>query len=490
MNAATLKAHALPALLAGVGRQPLSHRAILDELGHGGDPATALKILSLTGQALRFERPLPPPGFSIEAGITDIQDRRPILPDPMRRPLLRLLSGKRPSDDLALALAWAFNRCKIRPHPFDLPRLDAFVRAHAELLGRTAQHWAEQQKDTAAQPRGYFDADQIDETTWKNAPPARRARYIAEQRKQDPAAARTLVESVWTQESADARVRLLAAFESGLNSGDQLFLEGLLKDRAPRVRSLAQRFLARLSGRSGEHPALMACLERIRRSTAGLLKKRPVLALELPATLKEHEARGWIRETFAEVSCEELASALELTETEMIDAAEKDANLLLALAWMATQDGRLDLLEQLTAGPLADAWEQLSQCGVPDLAMMPFDQRQRWAAILIGPYGVKPPASYPAWSWLHRSLEGPAPEVLIDSVLRSPRWLGQLLDDNKFTAEWMELLAALCRSSHRARLRALIAPLDPPLTLTALTLLDILDSMEKAGHDERTTTAP
>lgn len=482
MNAKTLKSQALPALLAGTGRHPLSFSGDLAELASGNAANAALNSLSLTAQALRFERPLPPESFNVEQ---EIHDDRPILPDPMRRPLIRLLKEKRTSNDLELALAWAFGRSKVRPHPFDLPRIEAFVRAHAEHLGLTAQHWAAQRDDSPAPSQGYFDQEAIDDATWSKAPLTQRAHFIVVRRKEDAATARALVEAAWAQENADARVRLLLALEAGLNPSDQPFLESLAKDRAPRVRSLAQRFLARITGSGTETPALKACLERIRRSTTGLLKKRTTLALELPATVKEHEAKGWIRKTFGEVSCDELARALELTETAMIEATAKDENLLLALALMATQDKRLDLLEEIAGDRLKDAWEQLNLCGVQDLGLMPVEERLRWAEILIRPYSSKPPVSYFAWSWLHRSLEGPGPELLMEPVLRSPRWLTGLVEQEKAGPEWFELLAAVCPASLRPRLRTQLALLDAPLTMTALPLLDILDSMEKVGHHEQ-----
>jgi hypothetical protein len=482
MIAKTLRSQVIPAFLAGTSRQPLRLQGELAALAADDPAGAALKALSLAGQALRFERPPAPPSFAVEE---PVPDHRPILPNHLRRALLRLLGNKRPSDDLALALAWAFGRFKVRPHPFDLPRIDAFVRAHAEHLGPAAQQWAAQQTDSPAEPRGYFDGDDLDETNWTKSTPARRARFIADLRRKDAAAARALVEPVFAQESADDRVRLLTALETGLSPADQPFFESLAKDRAPRVRSLAQRLLARITGHSGDHPALAACLERIRRSTTGLLRKRTALALELPATVKEHEAKGWIRSTFSEVSCEELARALQLTETEMIDAAEKDANLSLAFAIMATQDRRFDLLEQLTAAQLADAWEQLSLCGPLDLEVMTAGERQRWAAILIRPCGAKPPAQQFAWSWLHRALEGPAPDLLVESVLRSPGWLYKLLEEGKAGAEWLELLAAICPPSPRPRLRSLLGMLDPSLTLTALPLLDIVETIEKVGHHEQ-----
>jgi hypothetical protein len=486
VNAKTLKAQAVPALLAGAARQPLSFSGVLAELAECEPAIAALNTLSLTAQALRFERPLPPPAFNTEP---EIHDDRPILPEAARRILIRLLKDRKTSDDLELALAWAFGRSRVRPHPFDLPRIDSFARTYAELLGLTAQHWAAQQEDTAAAPRSYFDAEALDDFTWSSAPLAQRVRFLVGRRKEDPATAKALLEAVWTQENADGRVRLLATLECGLSSGDQPFLEGILKDRAPRARSMAQRFLSRITGSSAEHPALKACLERIQLTSTGLIKKRAKLALELPATVKEHEVKAWIRSTFREVSFEELARALELTESAMIDAAEKDENLLLALAWTATADRRLDLVEMIAGGPLKDAWEQLSLCGNPNLSMMPGAERLRWAEILVRPYTSKPPASYAAWNWLHRALEGPVPELLMEPIVRSSRWLADLIDnpkagEAKAGLEWMELLAAVCPPSQRSRLRDRFKDFDPTLTLTALPLLDILDSLEKAGHHE------
>jgi len=72
----------------------------------------------------------------------------------------------------------------------------------------------------------------------------------------------------------------------------------------------------------------------------------------------------------------------------------------------------------------------------------------------------------------------------MESALHSGSWLADLVDEQKAGPEWMELLAAVCPASQRNRLRAQLASLDPPLTLTALPLLDILDSLEKAGHHE------
>jgi hypothetical protein len=477
MRATELKARVLPSLLAGTSRHPLGPHGAIPEAMWQEDGKPVLKILSLTGQALRFEKPSSPQQFSVEP---EIRDDRRILPDRARRPLIRLLTGRRATEDVALAVAWAFDRLKLRPHPFDLPKLDDFVRAHAEYLGATAQYWATRQEDVVAPQPDYFGPEALDDTTWNSAPVGRRVRFIEERRRQDAGAARALLEATLPQKNADARVRLLMALQTELSSADQSFLEELQKDRAPRVRALAQRFLCRIPGATGEHPALRTCVERIRKSETGLLRKRMVLTLELPSTVKETTVRSWIRELFAEVAFDELGRSLGASELEIIEAGGKDQNLLLGLAIVATQDRRFDLLEKIVRSHFTDAWEQMSLSGPLDLADWPAEQRMQWAEILASPYGIRPPMLYAAWSWLHKALKAPVPEGLMEGVVRSDSWLSELQRGEKCGPEWMEILAACCPRPQRNRLRTQLAAVDSPLTVTALPLMDILDTMEKA----------
>jgi hypothetical protein len=465
MSASLFRSEALPSLLAGVARQPLPPK-----LGLANDPKAPLHALALTGQALRFERPTVPPRFAVEPVI---EDNRMLLPDALRRPLLRVLTGKTVTEHPALAIARVFDQRRLRPHPFDLPKLDAFVRRHADQLGNTAQHWARSKGDS--KELGYYDRDLLDETNWNESTLARRATFFEAQRKQDAGGARTLLEAAWPQENAQVRARLLQAMQINLSASDQPFLDLLQKDRSPRVRQVAQRLLAKL-GVAGENPALKACLERITRTQSGLLRKRAVLTLELPATVKEIAAPQWIRDAFAEVTLEELAQALSLSEAEIVDASAKDPNISLALAVMATVDNRLDLLELIVAN-LPNVWELMSVSGLEDLGAMTRDERLRWAEILIHPYDRKLPWNYPAWNWLHLLLEGPAPASLLDAALQSG-WFEEPSSIAKHTQYWMEVTAALCPSTQRQALRERLESFDATLTTTALPLLHLLDALE------------
>ena len=459
MKSNALHVKVLPSLLGGTSRHPLP-------AGSGGAP----EMLSLVGQALRFDRPARPDSFLVEP---EIYDDRKIMPDRLRRPLIRVLTSKSATEHPARALARAFDALRVRPHPFDLPLLDAFIRAYAEKLGATAQHWADRQKPGAA-TQSYFDPESLNDSNWAQATLSRRTAYLEERRQIDADAARALVESTWAQEDADARFRLLQVFQSGLGIADQPFLNSLEKDRAPRVRTLAARFLARL-GAGSTNPALSACMERIQPN-----RKRTTLRLELPANVQEQAASRWILQTFTDVSFGELAGAFGMGEKELIDAAEKDESLLLALALMATYERRLDLLEQVVAS-LPNAWQRMFEAGLDTLGAMTEAECHRWEEILVHPYRKEVPANYALWDWLHRIADAQASLTVMEIVLRS-KLLTEIAGLEQGIAPWLEVIAALCPTSHRQGLREQLTGFDPSHTVIPLALLEILDGMENHDH--------
>lgn len=459
MKTSAIHGQVVPSLLAGTSRRPLPP-------DHG-----PLELLSLAGQALRFERPAPPSSFVVEG---EIKDERKTLAARLRRPFVRLLAASKATEHPGRALAREFDELRIRPHPFDFPVIERFIRTYAERLGPAAQHWIDRQKPPS-EAGNYFDEEVLNDANWADAKLSRRVSYLDARRRADPDAARTLLESVWGQESADARFRLLQVLQSGLTAADQPFLESLETDRAPRVRSLAARYLARL-GASSHNPALQVLLERITRKQSGLLRKRTVLQLDVPANLKDQAVSRWVRETFAEVSIPELAHALDLGDEELIDAAAKQEDLLLGLALLATSECRWDLLEKLVT-LLPNAWERMFETGMDDLGWMTVQERQRWTETIAKPHGKSLPASYVLWDWLHRVTDSAAPPSLMDAVLET-KLLEHVQNFELTGAAWTELLAALCPATQRQALREQIAGFDPSLTVNSLALLDILDGME------------
>lgn len=468
MNPEELKSRVVPAILSGTRGETGDHL-----LAFGPDRERAvLNALSLGGQILRFARPPVPKEFAVESWP---RDERRIVPERMRSKILRLL--ERCTDDTARALALGLEKQRLRPHPFDLPKLDGFVRRYAERLGAAAQYWT--QRDTSAQQNGrYFDAEELTSETWAEGPLRKRVKFLKDLRKRDPEAGRQLLEKSWPAESSDSRAQLLSTLQFGLSVDDKPLLESIQRDRAPRVRTIVQRLIGAVSGQGAENPVLAMCMERIQNSKTGVLKKRAALRLELPATIKEHEANRWVQEQFAEVTLDEFARACELTESELVEAAEKDNNLLFALALMASRDGRFASLRAITDA-IPDAWGRMGglnwEDGLPDDS----EQRQEWAEALIRPKKWLPEIPFPAWSWLHRQMEGPLPADIMSEILASRMWAEQLNQEKKGPSlEIIQVVCALCPRELRGSLRAHLEPLEIERKDKGMMLLDILDELE------------
>lgn len=472
LTPALLKTRILPALLAGANRRSMELDTLFGEDAGSGQPR--LRALSLTGQALRLERPAGPEHYLVES---EIRDDRRMIPDEMRRPLIRLLTFSKATPPVAATIAWAMDKAQLRLHPFDQPKLDAFIRTHAEYLGPTAEQWATRQADISTSPTYFFAEDELDEANWSTAQLRHRVRFLEERRKLDPDPARALLEAAWPQQDAEARVRLLIALQTGLGTADEPFLASLAKDRSPRVRSMAAQLLGRFPNSTYENPALRQLMERVQRSESGIFRKKIVLALDLPATVKEHTAPAWIRELVASVSLQEFSRALSLTNEELVAASAKDRNLLLGLAWMATQSRRLDLLPAIVAEH-PELWEQMSLSGAADLEHLSLGERIEWAAAITIPQSSKPPKELMLWNWLHNAIKGPVPTKLMDGMLRT-HWTEDLTQPAKARPDLPEMLAACCPASLRTKLREQLGTLDPSLTVNAFSLMDILDTMER-----------
>src|SRR5262249_41580859 len=278
-----------------------------------------------------------------------IADPRTTVPDAARALMRRLVGadGGSASDVAARAVADVCNRRRLRPHPFDLPRLDAFAKAHGESLGATASAWATRHKDAEQRPTHYFDADAIDAANWTSARPAARVGFIAGLRAREPDRARELVEASFSSDPAPVRARLLDALLPGLSAADAPFLDSLAKDRAPSVREAAQRLLRYIPGSASTEGRLRDLVDRTKSSTSGLMRRRKVLALELPANLQNLPqaasaagaagaagptgatwlARRWAADTFAGLGLDAMAAAFGLSVADMIAAAGDDAAL-------------------------------------------------------------------------------------------------------------------------------------------------------------------
>lgn len=113
------------------------------------------------------------------------------------------------------------------------------------------------------------------ETGWEAGDRPTRERLLQKLRQSDPAYARELLATTWTQESGENRAAFLAAFENGLSMDDEPLLEAALDDRRREVRLEASNLLAQLP----QSRLVQRMLERMR----PLLQLKPDgFEIELP----------------------------------------------------------------------------------------------------------------------------------------------------------------------------------------------------------------
>jgi hypothetical protein len=422
-----------------------------------------------------------------------VHDPRRIICDAARPLMRRLLGAGSASDIAALALADTCHRLRLRPHPFDLPRLTAFVRVHGEALGPFAAAWAERNEGTEKRPGGYFDADAIDLSNWTSARPAARVEFIVAMRAREPDRAREIVAASFANDPAPVRARLLDALARGLSPADAPFLESLTKDRAPTVRERAQQLLKYVPGTASAEGRVRDLVARTKISSAGLLRRRATLTLELPANVQAispatsagEAGRRWAAGEYSGVGLDAMSAALGLPVPAMIAAAAADVSLLALFARQASIEGRLDVLAAIVREHAADAWIDAIGTGrdgasaeSPDMAIELMDAAaiDAWCEAALAP-DLWPALPAPAQlDRLYRFLRRPLPLEKAGELLQSRAFatLSNAASSPGVTGSLCFAIAALVPSRLRSELRRAFAVLPPDETPRALLFLDCL----------------
>lgn len=370
----------LDALMQGTGRRPLRPTGALGQGIAPDDPGASARLLALAVQARTWSLPPGPQQFDEPAPPTD---PRPIVPADLRPAILRLVTGKGnpPDDTAASALALAIDRNGFRLHPFDLPRLKAFVSKHADMLGIRANPVAGQDR---AGENAWASWEVLDASSWTLATPARKAAYIAELRASDPGHARELVAAQLPLEKADVRLRLIDALATSLSLDDRPLLESLASDRAPTVKQAVTRLLARLPGTGAAEEQIAELLSRLRRGSTGLLRKRATLDLQLPANVKSPTAEtDWLAANFGAVGSTALANALGMTPEQMLEAARDDGKLVRGIAFAACSERNWALLASIAQGHAPNVWTEFLQPGLAAFGLAMAGERAQWASAAI-----------------------------------------------------------------------------------------------------------
>jgi hypothetical protein len=466
--------------LLGTARNPPPIGGALHDVISMKGPAAELAALVLVGQRMRFRRHYPPSEPSTPP--PSLTTRRKIVPD-AARPLMRRLvatDGGSASDVAAFVLADTCDRLLLRPHPFDLPRLTTFIRAHHDFLGAHAAAWAKRNDENEKGPSHYFDADTIDASNWTTARPAARSKFIIDMRGREPDRARELVAASFAADPAAVRVRLLDALARGLSPADVPFLESLAKDRAPSVRERAQQLLKYIPGTAAAEGRIRDLVARTKVGTAGLLRRRKTLSLELPATLNVsfNRERRWAVDEYAGVGLDAIAAAFGLSVADMVTAATDDRPLLALFARQASLERRFDVLAAIVREHAADAWiDALPEHGgvgeLPDDATI-----EQWCAAALAPglWSRLPEPQHLAS--LYGFLRRPLPPDQARELLRSRAFA--TIGNETWAAE---ALAALIPASLRSELRRVLAALPADEVSRALLLLDCLALLDPSEQE-------
>jgi Family of unknown function (DUF5691) len=338
---------------------------------------------------------------------------------------------------------------ELLPALLNRSRQDRALRPLAMAAGGRRANWI-----AAHNPEWVFAAASSPEL-WETGNRDQRAAILRTLRTAAPAEARSRVEAVWKEESADVRAAFLVEFGVNLSGDDSPFLETALDDRSKEVRRIAVDLLARLAA----VPFVARMLERARPllvwKPARLLGKGS-LEVALPAEPDAAAARdGLDPKAFGAqkalgdraVLLAQILSAVPLrhwTETfsqtpaALIEAAKKtefSRALATGWAWAALRQRDAAWAEALLDGPVEPHLELLPNGDL--LSVLPEEAR----ATRLGAWirsGVLKKREYVAWQSL----------------------LGQL---NAFSAGWpvalgREILSALreaCEGGLPYHLRAI-----------------------------------
>ena len=406
----------IEALMQGAGRRPLHPSGVLGEGIEPGADSSPARMLALAVQARLYDLPASPTAFDDGAIATD---GRPIVAEDVRPMILTLVSGKgnAPDDAAAFALAQGMERRGVRLHPFDVPRLGAFVRKHAELLGVIL---ADGEGEAGAAASGWNLWETLDETNWMLATPARKANFIADLRLTDPAKARALVEAQLPLEKAEVRLRLIDALGAGLSSEDRPLLESLAADRAPTVKRAVTRLLARLPGTGAAEAQLAELLSRITQGSTGLLRRRVTLSLQMPANVKSATAEiDWLATNFGGIGCSALAAAFGMSLEALLEAAHDDGRLLRGIAFSACAERNWPVISAIANGRLPDIWTLFLQTGLGSFGLVTASERSDWASAAIPARLNLSGLDRYHVSALHAAMEAPLPLAQARAVFRA-----------------------------------------------------------------------
>jgi hypothetical protein len=167
----------------------------------------------------------------------------------------------------------------------------------------------------------------------------------------------------------------------------------------------------------------------------------------------------------------------------LIAAAAQDRCLSTGIAIMAFRQG-----DAILAGQAYEAMPEAS----PEVQILVFESirglepqaREVFAEFLLRKGLAAGTVTPVVLAQVHRSLEGPVSEGVMEDILRAPAWSQWSAAPEGQHLPALAPPAALCPSSKRPDLREALARIESSGVTPLLQFLDILDSLEKVNPHE------
>lgn len=268
------------AATVGIAQRPLeftelagpagAHTHVLD-----GDPAGAVLDAAALLDAARRAGGLR--AVPVELPPAAAADATPEL-GPLAGAILRAVVGAG-DRELAAELLTATARAGLRapvpelPDLLDLGARDASLRGPVGSVLGERGHWLAAHQPEWARVADTAPAVADDPDVWQTGRIGERIAWLTAMRRRDPAAARDLLASGWTRETAGERPALLAVLAERRAAEDEPFLDAALDDRNAKVRRLAAKLLAGLPGSAFTSRAIARAAPVLRIERRGLRQR-------------------------------------------------------------------------------------------------------------------------------------------------------------------------------------------------------------------------
>ncbi len=476
LNPASLR----QSFMLGLNRSPL---ALPEEAAQAiraapADVPPALAALALAGAHIRFARPAPAQAAEPvpEAARRLHADPRPVLPAKARRHLQRLLfkADIETARVMVGAVLKRLNPLGLRLHPFDLPRLAAPLKSCSVLPGVAERAYlALTQTASEDEPQEHLFHEVMTVENWRSFGKAARVRFLAELRAKDAAAGLALFQESFAQDPAALRSELVMALSTGLSAADLAFLEGLEKDRAESVRTVAARLLSLLPGTVSYNERLGRALASLQVKQAKTARGKTQIAFTRPTGASPQHSGIETYLLFENISAEALADSHGMTVDAFLEALPDGEEALLgALLRTAMTGSSAGVIAALVPRLSADALDML-MIHMPDSGAMPEVQRTLLGRFVTRLQSGNYPRSY-AFAALLGRLAGPLPLEMAQALLASQSWRDYLaalaepeVDRRKIDPESLMYTAMLLPAEIMRAFLAAIEPLPPAINRKA-----------------------